>query len=60
MECQAQRELLTWDCSDMLVRNPDAVSGIYDIYPSGQYHRAYCDMDTQSGGWTVSFLCSIS
>ena len=44
------------DCSDILRRNPAAESGLYTIYPLGQPHSAFCDMETDRGGWTVRQL----
>ena len=45
------------DCYDILYYNPDAISGVYTIYP--EHYRPQgitvnCDMDTDGGGWIVS------
>ncbi|XP_078687243.1 microfibril-associated glycoprotein 4-like [Branchiostoma floridae x Branchiostoma belcheri] len=47
------------DCSDLLKEGYDS-SGIYTIYPNfndvqlnGKSIGVFCDMDTDSGGWTV-------
>lgn len=44
-------------CAQILSENPDAQSGVYTIDPDGTgVHAsfdAYCDMDTDEGGWTL-------
>ncbi len=42
-----------FDCLDVLREHPDSKSGLYRIYPSGQSVFAFCDMETDGGGWTV-------
>ncbi len=42
-----------FDCADILQRNPTAGSGVYNIYPLGESHSVFCDMETDLGGWTV-------
>lgn len=48
------------DCADILQMGYNK-SGIYEIRPNnrlteGRPLRVYCDMDTNEGGWTVSFF----
>ena len=53
-------EIESFDCADILERNPGAVSQVYTIYPHGESHSVFCDMDTDLGGWTVRiFLLSM-
>jgi len=42
-------------CKDILDLDPDAESGLYWIDPrgDGDAWQTYCDMDTDSGGWTL-------
>lgn len=48
---------LPYNCAQILSENPEATSGIYTIDPDGEglYESfdAYCDMDTDEGGWTL-------
>ncbi|GFR21240.1 hypothetical protein TNCT_39451 [Trichonephila clavata] len=48
------------DCSEVL-ENGNNRSGVYTIYPrnrltAGKSLPVYCDMETDEGGWTVSFI----
>ncbi len=41
------------DCADVLYQIPEASSGVYNLYLTGHMVAAYCDMNTDGGGWTV-------
>ena len=44
-------------CAHILAANPSAPSGLYGLDPDGpgsaSVYDAYCDMDTDGGGWTL-------
>lgn len=45
--------MLPPDCKAILLKNPKATSGYFDIRPpNGKAMHVYCDMDTDNGGWT--------
>ncbi|MBU1242476.1 DNRLRE domain-containing protein, partial [Myxococcota bacterium] len=51
------RMLLLASCAEILARDPAAPSGIYPLDPDGHgsplpAYEAYCDMETDGGGWT--------
>ncbi|MCO7190934.1 MULTISPECIES: fibrinogen-like YCDxxxxGGGW domain-containing protein [unclassified Pseudoalteromonas] len=54
---QTAIEVLPASCAQILNENPDAQSGVYNIDPDGSGSHpgfdAYCDMDTDEGGWTL-------
>lgn len=57
--CTANRVLKAVDCADVLHMGHDN-SGLYEIWPmnkitEGKSIYVYCDMNTNGGGWTVSF-----
>jgi hypothetical protein len=43
-------------CMDILRNNPEMreKDGVYSLNISGQIKQAFCDMTTDTGGWTVS------
>ncbi len=46
-ECSAHSSA---DCAGL---DAGSASGIYTICPQGEAKSVYCDMETDSGGWTV-------
>ena len=57
----AECRLKPKDCSEVLFFNREAKSGVYTIYPTDDRipYKAYCDMDTDCGGWTVRIIKSL-
>ena len=50
------------DCRDVQLLIPDADSTVYPflVISLRRYYKAYCDMETENGGWTVSVcLCLV-
>ena len=51
------KPLAVTNCKELLAANPSVTSGVYWIDPDGGPHdnafTAYCDQDTDGGGWTL-------
>jgi hypothetical protein len=47
---------VTGSCMDILRSNPNlrGNDGVYSLNVGGQTKQAFCDMTTDTGGWTVS------
>lgn len=41
------------NCAEVLIENPSAPSGPYSLGADGDSIGAYCDMDSDGGGWTL-------
>ncbi|XP_054912295.1 microfibril-associated glycoprotein 4-like [Poeciliopsis prolifica] len=55
ISCEADYVKLPLDCNDIYNMDKNLPSGVYIIYPTGYSSavKAYCDMDSEGGRWTV-------
>ena len=57
LNAEQSNENAALNCKDLKDKTPSLVSGVYRIDPHGRSHgnvfQAYCDQETDSGGWTL-------
>lgn len=58
LNTESHKERKNKDCTDIeKISYQTLGNGVYKIYPDcGQSVRAYCDMSTDRGGWTVGHV----
>lgn len=54
ISCRAGVVGLPASCQDIQLANPSAASGAYFLQLGGAAVQAYCDMDTDGGGWMLA------